>query len=110
MVVNRANKILLRKFSFSDPFLFHESNSIKELIQKLIVFTSCIVLHVPQFLYPFLCGGTSGLFPASVYCKKDCYERSGASSGYMPRSGIAGSTSGTVSTFLRNCQIDFQNG
>ena len=34
----------------------------------------------------------------------------GASSGYMPRSGIAGSTGSIMTNFLRNCQIDFQNG
>jgi hypothetical protein len=33
-----------------------------------------------------------------------------ASSGYMPRRGVAGSSSSTVSDFLRNCQTDFQNG
>jgi hypothetical protein len=34
----------------------------------------------------------------------------GASSEYMPRSGIAGSSGRTMSTFLRNRQIDFQSG
>ena len=34
----------------------------------------------------------------------------GASFGYMPRSGIAGSSGRTISNFLRNHQIDFQNG
>ena len=34
----------------------------------------------------------------------------GTSSGYMPRSGIAGFTSSTMSSFLRNSQIDFQSG
>jgi hypothetical protein len=34
----------------------------------------------------------------------------GASSGYMPRSGIAGSCGRTMSNFLRNCQNDFQSG
>jgi len=32
-----------------------------------------------------------------------------ASSGYMPRSGIAGSSGSTMSNFLRNCQTDFQS-
>ena len=34
----------------------------------------------------------------------------GASSGYMPRSGISGSPGSTMSNFLRNCQTDFQSG
>jgi hypothetical protein len=34
----------------------------------------------------------------------------GACSGYMPRSGIAGSSSRTLSNFLRNHQTDFQSG
>jgi hypothetical protein len=34
----------------------------------------------------------------------------GTSSGYMPRSGIAGSSGNTMSNFLRNHQTDFQSG
>jgi hypothetical protein len=34
----------------------------------------------------------------------------GASFGYMSRSGIAGSSGSTISTFLRNQQTDFYNG
>ena len=34
----------------------------------------------------------------------------GASSGYMPRSNIAGSSGSTMSNFLRNYQTDFQSG
>ena len=34
----------------------------------------------------------------------------GTSSGYMPRRGMAGSTSSTMSSFLRNHQTDFQSG
>jgi hypothetical protein len=35
----------------------------------------------------------------------------GESSGYMPKSGIAGSSgNNTVSNFLRNCQTDFHSG
>jgi hypothetical protein len=34
----------------------------------------------------------------------------GASSGYMPRSGIAGSSGSTMSNFVRNPQTYFQSG
>jgi hypothetical protein len=34
----------------------------------------------------------------------------GTSSGYVPRSGIAGSSDNTMSNFVRNRQTDFQNG
>ena len=34
----------------------------------------------------------------------------GASSGYMPRNSIAGSSCSTMPNFLRNCQTDFQSG
>ena len=34
----------------------------------------------------------------------------GTSSRYMPRRGIAGSSSSTMSNFLRDCQTDFQSG
>jgi hypothetical protein len=34
----------------------------------------------------------------------------GASSGYMPGSGIPGSSGSTMSSFLRNHQTDFQSG
>jgi hypothetical protein len=34
----------------------------------------------------------------------------GASSGYIPRSGITGSSGNTKSNFLRNHHIDFQSG
>ena len=36
-----------------------------------------------------------------------CFLLAGTSSGYMPRRGIAGSSSSTVSNFLRNRQTDF---
>jgi hypothetical protein len=34
----------------------------------------------------------------------------GASFGYMPRSGITGSSGSTMSNFLKNRQTDFQSG
>jgi hypothetical protein len=34
----------------------------------------------------------------------------GTSSGYMPKSGIDGTSSRTMSNVLRNCQTDFQSG
>ena len=51
---------------------------------------------------------------SSFWLLYGCYEHSRtcvllyvrASSGYMPRSGIAGSSGNTISNFLRNCQTD----
>ena len=34
----------------------------------------------------------------------------GAYFGYMPRSGISGSSGNTMSNFLENCQTDFSSG
>ena len=69
------------------------------------------------FLIPFLCWGTSGFFPFLVIMNKTDMNivehvsllHVGASSGYMPRSGIAGSSGSTMSNFLRNRQTDFQS-
>jgi hypothetical protein len=33
-----------------------------------------------------------------------------ASFGYIPRSGVAGSSGRTIPSLLRNCQINFQSG
>jgi hypothetical protein len=80
-----------------------------------------VVLHcvnVPHILYPFLCCRTSGFFPASGYYNKNAMSivkhvsllYVGASFGYLPRSGIAGSSDSTMCNFLRNCQTDFLSG
>ena len=58
------------------------------------------------------------LFPASGYHKKAAMNivehmplwHGGASFGYIPKSGIAGSSGRSISNFLRNLQIDFQSG
>jgi hypothetical protein len=34
----------------------------------------------------------------------------GASFGYIPKSGIVGSSGRSISNFLRNIQVDFQSG
>jgi hypothetical protein len=54
-------------------------------------------------------------FPPSGYFKQGCYEHVsflpvGTSSGYMPRRSTVGSSSSTMSNFLRNRQTDFQSG
>ena len=69
------------------------------------------------FLYPFICVGTSVLFPTFDYHKRGCYEHRGtsalwhgvASFGYILKSGIAGYSDRSISNFLRNLQIDFQS-
>ena len=58
------------------------------------------------------------LFPASGYHKKAAMNivehmplwHGGASFGYIPKSGIAGSSGRYISNLLRNLQIDIQSG
>ena len=65
--------------------------------------------YISQLLYPFICSWTSRLLPCSSYCYCAAV-KSGihvslsilVSSGYMPRSGIAGSYGGFIPSFLRN--------
>jgi hypothetical protein len=72
-------------------------------------------MNVPHFLYPFF--WTSGCFQLLAITHKAAMNiaehvfllRVVASSGYMPRSGISGSSSNTVSKFLRNQETDFQS-
>jgi len=100
-----------------DIFQFH---TFAYEFHKGIVFDSWVVFHcvdVPRFLYPLLCWRASGFFPASGYHKAamNIVEHVsllfvGASFGYMPKRGIAGSSDSTMSNSLRNLQADFQNG
>jgi hypothetical protein len=70
------------------------------------------------FLYPFTVEGYLGSFQLLAIINKSamnimehvCLLPVGISSGYMPRRGIAGSSDGTMSNFLRNHQTDYQSG
>jgi hypothetical protein len=86
---------------------------------KFIVFNSWVVLHcvnVPHFLYHSSVEGHLGSFQLLSIIKKAAMNIAEhvsllhvrASSGYMPRSGISGFSGGIMSSFLRNCQTDFQ--
>ena len=68
-------------------------------------------LVVPH-LYPFICQWTFRLFPRLGYCEECCYEHKGPCislnlvlSGYVPRSGIAGSYSNSAFSFLPNLHV-----
>jgi hypothetical protein len=71
-----------------------------------------------NFLYPSSVEGNLGSFQLLAIANKAAMNLVehvsllpvGASSGYMPRRGITGSSGSTMSNFLRNCQTDFQSG
>ena len=80
-------------------------------------FNSLVVLqwvNVPHFLYPLFCWGTSWFLQLLAIINKSAMNiveqvslsQIGTCSGYMPRRGIAGSFSSTISDFLRYCQTD----
>ena len=66
-------------------------------------------MYVPQLLYPFIYQWTSRLLPCSSIVNSAAMNNGIhvsfsilISSGYMPRSGIAGSYGGFIPIFLRN--------
>ena len=75
-----------------------------------ILFYGWVIFHciyVPHLLYPFLCWRTFRLLPCPGSCAAmnigvHVSFRIMVFSGYMPRSGIAGSYSSSIVSFLRN--------
>ena len=75
-------------------------------------FSGWVIFHciyVSQLVYPFLCQWSFELLPWLGYCKQCCKEHwnmyilsDDFFSGYMSRSGIAGSYSSSIFSFLRN--------
>ena len=75
-------------------------------------------VYVSQPLYPFICWWTSSLYFHALAIVNSAAMNIGihvsllilVSSGYMPRSGIAGSHSGFIPSFLRNRHAIFHSG
>jgi len=114
---------------FLYPFFFHGTSGLPPAFssfihlptQDVLIFNSWVefnFVNEPPFLYSFFFRGTSGLSPASGFHKLDRYNivehlplwHVGASFGYIPISGIAGSLGRSITIFLRKLQIDFQSG
>ena len=74
-------------------------------------------VNEPHLLYPFFCCEICGLFTLLTITNKVAMKtvehmplwHDGASSEYMPKRCIAGSSGRSISYFLRNIQINFQS-
>ena len=71
-------------------------------------------MYVPQLLYPLICQWTSRLLPCLAVVNSAAMNNGIhvsfsilGSSGYMPKSGIAGPYGGFISSFLRRKMSPF---